>query len=95
LLLQSFHTLYRNLPESFSAPVRKFSLTLYGLSEQQGIQTDLFSDAQHDEAVSELVEQVRTRHGFGAIQNALSLQTKLESLKEQPGFGKIRDKRSY
>ena len=95
LLLEAFLALYHNLPEKFSAPVRKFSLGLYGLNEHHGVQTDLFSDAAHGEAVSNLVERVRQRHGYEAIQNGLSLQRKRDNLKEQPGFGKIRDRRSY
>lgn len=96
LLVHTFRNLYEELPDQFPAPVRKFTLTLYRLSQTQGVQADIFGEQLHGERIGQTVEAIRLRHGFSAIQTASSLAaSQNRSLKEQPGFGKIRDARSY
>jgi DNA polymerase-4 len=86
--------LYAYLPDYFPAPARKLCITLGGLVKAEGEQLDLFA-APGSENLSLALQRIRSRHGFEAIQPASSLSLKSDALKEQPGFGRIRDTKVY
>lgn len=89
-LLETVKALYQQLGQSFAWPVRKICLGMYQLTPaSQGLQLDFFAQQTSGAAISQAIELVRRKHGFGAIRPALNMQ-QLE-LEEQPGFGKVRD----
>ena len=78
-----------NLKEN---PVRKITIYFNDLSSEEGNQMDLFTDNKKREIFSQTIQTIREKFGFDSIGPGCAIDNRKLQLKEQLGFGKIKDK---